>query len=166
MRTFCMNLYFKGMNAYKIFSISFIALVLVLCLAAADSGDVLKVLFTEGAPLPIGPYSQGVKSGGQIYLSGQIGMLPSSGKLVTGGIKEEARQALKNLDAVLKAGGCTSNDVVKCTIYLSNMNDFALFNEVYGEYFSSWKPARETVGISALPAGACVEISAIARIPR
>lgn len=159
-------LYFKAMKTRLVFYTIFTLLVFVLCISFADGGDGLKVLFSEKAPKPIGPYSQAIKSGGQIYVSGQIGIDPSEGKLVSGGIKEETRQALKNLLRVLEAGGCTADDVVKCTVYLSNMNNFAAFNEVYGEYFSTWKPARETVGVLALPVGASVEISAIARVPR
>lgn len=155
------------MKAKLTFPIAVIAAVLLItCFVFADAGEGLKVIFSEKAPAPIGPYSQAIKSGGQIFLSGQIGLQPATAKLISGGIKEETLQALKNLDEVLKAAGCSLADVVKCTVYLSNMNDFAAFNEVYSQYFSSWKPARETVGVAALPGGACIEISAVARIPK
>jgi 2-iminobutanoate/2-iminopropanoate deaminase len=155
------------MKMLSFFVFPALLLCLLLSFSAPDGpGSGLSALFTEKAPAPLGPYSQAVKSGGQIFLSGQIGVLPESGKLIDGGIKNETRQALKNLAEVLKAAGCSETDVVKCTVYLGNMSDFSAFNEEYAAFFKDWKPARETIGVAALPAGASVEISALARIPR
>lgn len=119
---------------------------------------------TERAPAAIGPYSQAVRSGDLLFLSGQIGLDPASGQLVGGGVSAEAKQVLANLSAVLHAAGATMDDVVRTTIYLVDMNDFATVNEIYGAFFKEPFPARATVAAAALPCGARVEIDAIARV--
>lgn len=116
-----------------------------------------------GAPV-IGPYSPGIKVGNTLFCSGQLAINPETGDLIIGDIKEETRQALKNLGAVLKAGGMDYKDVVKVTVYLLDMNDFKLYNEAYSEFFpeNSAPPARETVQIARLPRDGRIEISCIA----
>ncbi len=121
-----------------------------------------KIISTKDAPQPIGPYSQGVLAGNTLYCAGQVGISPLSGKLDTTGIAGETEQILKNLKAVIVAGGMEFSDVVKTTIYLKNVKDFAKVNEIYGKYFTTAPPARETVGIADLPKGANIEISMIA----
>ena len=121
-----------------------------------------KIISTKDAPQPIGPYSQGVLAGNTLYCAGQVGINPMSGKLDSTGIVGETEQILKNLKAVKVAGGMEFTDVVKTTIYLKNIKDFAKVNEIYGKYFTSAPPARETVGIADLPKGANIEISMIA----
>jgi 2-iminobutanoate/2-iminopropanoate deaminase len=117
-----------------------------------------------GAVKPIGPYTPGVQSGDLLFLAGQIGLDPSSGALVTGGVRAEATQVMENLGAVLKEAGLSYANVVKTTIFLTDINDFAAVNEVYGGYFAAGgiPPARSTVGVAALPRGAKVEIEFIA----
>jgi 2-iminobutanoate/2-iminopropanoate deaminase len=118
---------------------------------------------TSDAPAAIGPYSQGVSAGPLVYLSGQIGLDPTTGQLVTGGTDVEARRAMANLGAVLKAAGLSFRDVVKTTIYLTDIGDFAKVNAAYAESFPSGTlPARATVGVAALARGAHVEIEAVA----
>ena len=119
---------------------------------------------TERAPKAIGPYSQGVKIGRHLFLSGQIPIEPTSGEVLTGSVEAQTRQVLKNLQAVLEEAGATLNDVVKTTVYLRDLSAFAEMNSVYGEFFSAPYPARATVGVSALPKGSGVEIDAIAVI--
>jgi 2-iminobutanoate/2-iminopropanoate deaminase len=114
------------------------------------------------APLPIGPYSQGIRESNLIFLSGQTPLDPVSGLLVAGGIGEQTRQVMANLGAVLAAGGCTFRHVLKTNIYLTDMNDFAAVNEVYASYFDGVAPARTTIGVVALPKGAAIEIEMIA----
>ncbi|MBX7102392.1 MAG: RidA family protein [Myxococcaceae bacterium] len=123
-----------------------------------------KVLESSQAPKAIGPYSQAisVERGTMIFCSGQIPLDPRSGQLVTGDIRKETEQVLANLKAVLEAGGASFAHVVRCTIYLTDMNDFTAVNEVYGRAFTSAPPARATVAVAALPKGARVEIDAIA----
>jgi 2-iminobutanoate/2-iminopropanoate deaminase len=122
--------------------------------------------FTENAPAPIGPYSQAVASNGLLFISGQIAIDPDSGRMVTGDIEKETHRVMLNLKAVLAAAGCTFNNVVKATIYLINMNDFATVNRIYDEYLKSdgHYPARETVQVARLPKDANVEISMIATL--
>lgn len=121
------------------------------------------LISTPDAPQAIGPYSQAVEREGIVYCSGQIGLDPASGKLVEGGVRAETRQALSNLVAVLRAAGCTPQDVVKTTVYLANLADFAAMNEVYATIFGVEPPARSTIQAAALPRGAQVEIDAIAK---
>ncbi|GIW46122.1 MAG: reactive intermediate/imine deaminase [Candidatus Binatia bacterium] len=117
---------------------------------------------TSAAPAAIGPYSQAVAAGNWIFLSGQLGLDPATGGLVAGGTVAEARQALANLRAVLRAAGADLADVVRTTIYLVDLNDFAAVNDVYAATFSPPYPARVTVGVASLPRGARIEIEAVA----
>lgn len=117
---------------------------------------------TKKAPEAIGPYSQGVKAGRHIFLSGQIPIDPVTGSVVSGGVEDQTRQVLKNLQAVLEKEGATLDDVVKTTVYLTDLSAFVAMNSVYGEFFKAPYPARATVGVSALPKGVGVEIDAIA----
>ena len=120
------------------------------------------VINTKQAPAPIGPYNQAVKAGGHLYVSGQIPLSPESGELVQGSVSDEAQQVFKNLEAVLSAAEYSFSDVVKTTIFLRNMDDFAAVNAVYAEYFTENAPARETVAVAGLPKNVHVEISLIA----
>ncbi len=120
-------------------------------------------VFTTGAPSPIGPYSQAIRSGEWLFCSGQGAMDPKTGKLVDGDVAAEADQTLQNLGSVLRAAGFDYADVVKTTIFLVDMGDFAAVNAVYAKYFDAVKPARSTVAVKALPLGLRVEIEAIAR---
>jgi len=121
-----------------------------------------KQIATNDAPQAIGPYSQAVAVDKWLYLSGQIGLDPASGQLVAGGVVVEAEQVLANLRAVLAAGGATFDNVLRTTIYLVDLNDFAKVNEIYAEHFKAPFPARATVGVASLPRGARVEIDAVA----
>jgi 2-iminobutanoate/2-iminopropanoate deaminase len=123
---------------------------------------VKRAVHADGAPAAIGPYSQAVEVGGALYLSGQIGLDPASGQLVAGGVEAEARRVMENLGAVLAAAGLGFDAVVKTTIFLADLADFARVNEIYGGYFAEPKPARSTVQAAALPRGARVEIDAVA----
>ncbi|MGA8839095.1 MAG: RidA family protein [Candidatus Aquilonibacter sp.] len=118
---------------------------------------------SDAAPAPIGPYSQAVRSGKTIYCSGQIALDPTSGNLIDGDVSAQAEQVMKNLGAVLAAANCDYGDVVKTTIFLIDMSDFAAVNAVYGKYFDAGKPARSTVAVAGLPRGARVEIDCVAR---
>ncbi|HTV93321.1 MAG TPA: RidA family protein [Verrucomicrobiae bacterium] len=118
---------------------------------------------SDSAPAPIGPYSQAVRSGKTLYCSGQIALDPASGNLIAGDVSSQAEQVMKNLGAVLDAAGYDYSDVVKTTIFLVDMDDFAAVNAVYGRYFDASKPARSTVAVAGLPRGARVEIDCIAR---
>ena len=120
---------------------------------------------TDAAPQAIGPYSQAVRAGSLLFLSGQIPLDPSSGNLVTSGIEDETRRVMDNLRGVLEAGGATFASVVKATIYLTDLGDFGKVNEIYGSYFEGTPPARACVQVAALPKGARVEIDAIAQVP-
>lgn len=121
-----------------------------------------KAIATQAAPAAIGPYAQAVRAGDFVFCSGQIGLDPESGTLVAGGAVAECRRVMENLRAVLTAAGLDFADVVKTTIYLTDLGAFAGVNEVYGSYFSEPYPARATVGVATLPRGASVEIEAIA----
>ena len=123
-----------------------------------------EVIHTEKAPRAIGPYSQAVavSAGRTLYLSGQIPLDPVSMELVAGDVSAQTQQVMSNLEAVLAAAGCTFTNVVRCTIFLTDLGDFGKVNEVYGRYFPSNPPARATVQVSALPRGAKVEIDCIA----
>ena len=122
----------------------------------------INVIHTDAAPKAIGPYNQAVVHGGVVYCSGQIALDPKSGQLVGVSAAEQAQQVLANLLAVLAASGSGPDKVVKTTIFLVDMNDFAAVNEVYGRTFAAHKPARATVAVAALPKGARVEIDCIA----
>ena len=121
-----------------------------------------KMIATEAAPQAIGPYSQAVRIGEFIFTSGQIPIDPKTGVFVEGGIAEQTDQVLRNLAEVLRAAGTSLKEVVKTTVFLADMNDFAAMNEVYGRYFSSEPPARSTVQAARLPREARVEIDVIA----
>ncbi|WP_412071661.1 RidA family protein [Reichenbachiella sp.] len=121
-----------------------------------------QIINSPKAPSPIGPYSQAVKAGSTLYISGQIPINQASGNLVSGSIEEETKQVMKNLSYILEEAGLTFNDVLKCSIFVSDMGTFAQVNSVYGEYFEDNPPARETVEVSGLPKGVNVEISCIA----
>jgi len=123
-----------------------------------------KQIQTTDAPAAIGPYSQAIRAGKFIFYSGQIPLNPSSGTLVDGGIEAQTRQVITNMRAMLYASGCDFSDVVKTTIYLTNLADFATVNEIYGECFSEVPPARACVQVAALPKGAMVEIEWIATV--
>src|SRR5690606_2967898 len=116
------------------------------------------VINTPKAPAPIGPYNQAVLAGNHLYVSGQIALSPETGELTGDTVADEARQVLKNLDAVLTAAGYTFADVVKTTIFLRDMDDFSAVNTIYGEYFTENAPARETVAVAGLPKNVRVEI--------
>ena len=122
-----------------------------------------EIISTDRAPAAIGPYSQAVRSGDLVFLSGQIPLEPVSGSVVAGGIKEQSERVLLNLQAVIEAAGGTLADVVKTSCFLADMNDFALFNHVYGRFFAESPPARETVEVSRLPKDVLVEVSAVCR---
>jgi 2-iminobutanoate/2-iminopropanoate deaminase len=121
-----------------------------------------QVVVADNAPKAIGPYSAGVKTGQYVFTAGQLGIDPQSGEFVQGGIKEETRQALKNLKAVLEAAGTNLDSVVKTTVFLRDMNDFSAMNEVYGEFFMEDYPARSAVQVARLPKDGAVEIEAVA----
>lgn len=122
-----------------------------------------EIINTTAAPEPIGPYNQAVKAGNTLYVSGQIALSPQTNELINGSVADEAKLALENLAAVLNEADYTFNDVVKTTIFLRDMNDFAAVNEVYASYFSEDQaPARETVAVAGLPKNVRVEISVIA----
>lgn len=121
-----------------------------------------EIISTENAPGAIGPYSQAVKTGGMVFCSGQIPIDVATGEFVSNDVAEQTEQVLKNLSAVLEAAGSNLNNVVKTTVFLADMQDFAAMNEVYAKYFSDNKPARATVQAAGLPRGARVEIDCIA----
>ena len=121
-----------------------------------------QIIYTPDAPAPIGPYSQAVKAGNTLYVSGQIPMDAESGEMINANITEETHQVMKNLDAILSAAGLGFANVVKCSIFVKDMGDFATINEAYGMYFKEEPPARETVEVARLPKDVNVEISCIA----
>ncbi|MFV8369993.1 RidA family protein [Flavobacterium sp. LB2R40] len=122
-----------------------------------------KIIFTEKAPAPIGPYSQAILKGNTLYTSGQIAINPANGELITGTIETETEQVMQNMKAVLEAAGMSFDDVVKTTIFIMDMNDFTKINSIYGSYFNEkTAPARETVQVACLPKNVNVEISMIA----
>jgi 2-iminobutanoate/2-iminopropanoate deaminase len=112
---------------------------------------------------PVGPFSQAVEVGGFIYFSGQVGQDPATGKLVAGGIAAETERVFQNLSAVLKAASKSFDDVVRAGVFLTNITDFATMNGIYARYFSQPFPARTTIGVAALPLGACVEIDLVVK---
>ena len=124
-----------------------------------------KIIKTENAPKPIGPYNQAVIAGNYMFISGQIALNPKNGELIISEIKKETTQVMENLNAILNEASLTFENVVKTTIFLSDMNDFSSVNEIYGSYLNnSTAPARETVQVSKLPVGVNVEISMIAML--
>lgn len=121
-----------------------------------------KVFIPEGAKI-VGPYSPAIEAGDLIYFSGQIPIDSTTGKIIEGDAKAQTGQCLKNLSVVLKAAGASPNDVVKTTVYLTDMSDYAAVNEIYGEYFKTPYPARTAIAVAALPLGSKVEIEVIAK---
>jgi len=121
-----------------------------------------NIIATKNAPGAIGPYSQGIKANGFVFASGQIGLDPATGEFVKGGIAEQSRQVLLNVKNVLEAAGSGLDKVVKTTVFLKDINDFAAMNAVYSEFFKTDCPARSAVQVAALPKGALVEIEVIA----
>lgn len=130
--------------------------------AITFAGMEKKIINTNNAPAPIGPYNQAVSFGNMLFISGQIALDPTTGELVQGDVKAEAQQVMKNLEAILKEAGMDFSNVIKTTIFLMDMQQFAVVNEVYGTYFTDNAPARETVQVAGLPKGVKVEISMIA----
>ncbi|WP_092346927.1 RidA family protein [Candidatus Chrysopegis kryptomonas] len=121
-----------------------------------------KVVYTEKAPKPVGPYSQAIIAGDFIFTAGQIPIDPKTNQVVQGDIKEQTKQVLENLKAVLESAGATFDDVVKVTVYMRDLNEFSAMNEVYSEYFKNSPPARTTVEVSRLPRDVKIEIDLIA----
>jgi len=120
------------------------------------------IIQTENAPSAVGPYSQAVVANGFVYTAGQLGLLPETMKMVEGGVQEQAQQALINLQQVLTAAGSSLDQVVKTTVFLANMDDFAAMNAIYATFFTQNPPARSAVEVARLPLGALVEIEAVA----
>jgi 2-iminobutanoate/2-iminopropanoate deaminase len=119
---------------------------------------------TANAPAAIGPYSQGIVAAGFLFTAGQIALDPANGEIVQGGVREQTIRVMRNLAAVLESAGAGWDDVVKTTVYLQDMNDFPVVNEIYGETLGEARPARSTVQVAALPRGVLVEIDAIASV--
>ena len=122
----------------------------------------MKALSTAAAPAAIGPYSQAIMAGDTVYVSGQLPINPSTGEFAEGGIKEQARQSLNNIKNILAEAGMTMQQVVKVTVLMTDMSDFAAVNEVYAEFFSAPYPARSAFAVAALPKGGAIEIEAVA----
>lgn len=121
-----------------------------------------KIILSSKAPAPIGPYSQAIEANGTLYVSGQIPIDPATGEVVAGGIEPQAKQVMQSLQAILQEAGYSFDQVVKTTILLDDLANFAKVNEIYGSYFSEGAPARETYQVAKLPKGVAVEISCIA----
>jgi len=121
-----------------------------------------NIIQTSNAPEPIGPYSQAVSSGNMLFVSGQIPLNPQTGELIIGNIEDETHRVMRNIQAILQAGGADFSQVVKCSIFVKDLNDFYRINQVYGDYFPQQPPARETVEVKRLPMDVNVEISCIA----
>ena len=126
----------------------------------------MRAVVTGGAPAAIGPYSQGIAVGGLVYTAGQTPLDPSTGEMVAGGIPEQTARALENIRAILEAAGSSMQQVVKTTVFLTDMADFVEMNAMYAQAFGAHRPARSTVAVKALPKGARVEIEAIAEVSR
>jgi 2-iminobutanoate/2-iminopropanoate deaminase len=124
----------------------------------------MKVISTKKAPAAIGPYSQAIQVGNLVYTSGQIPIDPSTGAFVEGGIKEQTRQSLTNVKSILEEAGLSMSNVVKTTVFLTDMNDFADMNAVYSDFFSEPYPARSAVAVKTLPKGALLEIEVVAEV--
>ena len=126
----------------------------------------MKIIYAENAPEPIGPYSQATLVNGLLFISGQVAINRQTGEFETSDIQSETDRVMKNLEAILNAAGVNFSHVVKCTLFIRDMNDFVKINEVYGSYFASHPPARETVEVSGLPKNCNIEISCIAYVPK
>ena len=124
----------------------------------------IKVIHSDDAPKAVGPYSQAVVSNGVLYASGQIGLVPGEGKLVADDVQAQAKQVTENLSAVLKEAGVSLTDILKVNIFLTNMGDFPLVNEIYAAWLGEHRPARATVEVAALPLGAKVEMDLLAAV--
>lgn len=122
------------------------------------------IVATNKAPAAIGPYSQGVNVGGSLFLSGQIPLVPETGELVVGGIEEQIRRVMDNIQAILESQGLKMDNVVKTTIFMTDLSQFGVVNEIYGSYFPSDPPARSTIQVAALPKGAMVEVESIVAV--
>jgi len=144
--------------------VTFLLMFSIFFLLSTISGGKMekKVVFTEKAPKPIGPYSQAIIAGNLIFTAGQIPIDPATNQVVQGNIKEQTRRVLENLRAILESVGATFDDVVKVTIYMKDLNEFSAMNEVYSEYFKNSPPARTTVEVSRLPRDVRIEIDLIA----
>jgi 2-iminobutanoate/2-iminopropanoate deaminase len=125
----------------------------------------MKTIATDRAPKAIGPYSQAISDGAYLFASGQVPLDPATGELIAGGLEAGVERVFDNLEAVLAAGGASLADVVKTTVYLLRMSDFAAMNTIYARRFGNHRPARSTVAVAELPKGAAVEIDVIARLP-
>jgi len=123
-----------------------------------------EIIETKSAPAPIGPYSQAIRVNGFVLVSGQIPVVPDTGQVVEGGIVAQTHQVMKNISQILEAGGIGLGNVVKTTVFLTNLDDFAGFNRIYGGYFENVKPARTTVQVARLPKEVLVEVEAIAAV--
>lgn len=121
-----------------------------------------QAAFTAQAPAPVGPYSQAIIANGMVFTAGQVPLIPGTKTIIEGGIREQTQQALQNVRAILEAAGTSLDKVVKTTVFLKDMNDFAAMNEVYGTFFTSTPPARSTVQVARLPLDVLVEIETIA----
>jgi 2-iminobutanoate/2-iminopropanoate deaminase len=124
-----------------------------------------EVIATADAPKAIGPYSQAIKTGSMVFVSGQLGMDPHNGAFVDGGVGAQTQRALENMRAILAAAGCSLQDAVSCTVYLKDMNDFSSMNEVYASFFPSEPPSRAAIEVARLPKDGLVEIACIAVLP-
>jgi len=131
--------------------------------AFAQNKEIVK---TDKAPVPIAPYSQGVKANGMLYVAGQIGLNPENRKLVEGGVEAETVQIMANIKAIVEAAGASMEDIVNTTIYMKDLGNFAKVNDLYGKYFIDNYPARTTIGVANLPGGANIEIAVIAVLPK
>lgn len=125
-----------------------------------------RVIHSDGAPRAIGPYSQAIAVGDWVYSAGQLGLDPATGEMVEGGVREQTVRALENMKAVLEAAGATLQDVVKATIYVTNLSDYGVVNEIWGAYFATRPPARTAVQVSALPRGGLIEFDVVAHRSR
>ena len=152
----------------RLHGLSFLAAGLVPSLAACSSAQDggLRTIDVAGAPKAAGPYAQGVVANGFLYTTGQLARDPATGKLVDGDISVQANRVFDSLEAILKGGGCTLQDVVKVTVYMTDLADFPKLNEVFGARFGGHRPARSTVQVSKLPSNAQLEIDVVARLPR
>jgi len=146
------------------FAVAGIVLTLTACTSTKQE-SALRIIAVEGAPKAAGPYSQGVVANGFLYTAGQTPRDPATGNQVGGDIAAQTNRVLDNLESVLKGAGCTLHDVVKVTVFMTDLGDFAKMNEAYGARFGSHRPARTTVQVSKLPGNAPLEIDMVARVP-
>jgi 2-iminobutanoate/2-iminopropanoate deaminase len=137
---------------------------LTICFSYFSFAQHKEIVKTDKAPVPIAPYSQGVKSNGLLFVAGQIGLDPTTRKLVEGGFEAETVQIMANIKAVVEAAGSKMDDIVNTTIYIKDMNNFAKVNEIYGKYFKNDFPARTTIGVASLAVGANIEITVVAAL--